>query len=352
MKPRKRWKLLALSLLPLALLAARLCRPHDTSPNVNASLVAVLKGHRLPVLALTFSRDGSALASAAYYYNAPGSGTEVTAWDVGAGTPLAKRTESLERLHYLAFAPGGLRLAAAQVANPGREVAADTQGHSLWLWETAYAHEKGLRVESPAPVCTLAFSEDGTQVAVADCDNGVAIVDAITGRQRTRCKRQDLAMSSLAFSPDGTILVSGSWGGTIWLWDAASGEERGVLRAHNKPVFALAFSPDGRTLATGDMAGVVRLWDVAAKTVRATLGTFEDEVVAVAFSPDGATLAVATGRTVRLWDVSTGDLVANLEGHEGRVKCLAFSPDGTLLASGGYDRTIRLWRVTRAGQNF
>jgi WD40 repeat protein len=111
----------------------------------------------------------------------------------------------------------------------------------------------------------------------------------------------------------------------------------------------VAFAPDGRTLASGDARGVV-MWDVAARAERGTLKTVADEgilneVNAVAFSPDGRTLAVAAGREVQLWDVEAGHLVARLEGHEGKVKCLAYAPDGSLLASGGYDRTLRLWDV-------
>ena len=36
-----------------------------------------------------------------------------------------------------------------------------------------------------------------------------------------------------------------------------------------------------------------------------------------------------------------------LTGHEGLVRTLAFHPEGALLASGGPDRTLRLWSLEK-----
>ncbi|MBZ0278851.1 MAG: protein kinase, partial [Anaerolineae bacterium] len=81
--------------------------------------------------------------------------------------------------------------------------------------------------------------------------------------------------------------------------------------------------------------------------ITAFLTGHEDAVRSIAFNPD-STLLASGGRdkTIRLWDTATHQAIGEpLRGHTGWVNSLAFSPDGSLLASGSADGTIRLWDV-------
>ncbi len=65
--------------------------------------------------------------------------------------------------------------------------------------------------------------------------------------------------------------------------------------------------------------------------------------------------AVGTAHTAGRAEEETGEhaiprleTTVELEGHEMLVRTLAFHPEGTVLASGGPDRTLRLWSVEQA----
>ncbi len=88
---------------------------------------------------------------------------------------------------------------------------------------------------------------------------------------------------------------------------------------------------------------VQKAWNAMLQTLEGHSGSVES----IAFSPDGKLLASGSfDKTIKLWDIATGDVQQNLEGHLNMIESIAFSPDGKLLASDSYDETVKLWDTT------
>jgi WD40 repeat protein len=89
----------------------------------------------------------------------------------------------------------------------------------------------------------------------------------------------------------------------------------------------------------------VRLWGARGKEL-ATLAGHSSWVRAVAYAPGGKLLASGgDDRTVRLWRAGDGAHLHTYKGHSGHITAVTFVDDDTL-ASSSLDRTVRLWRVS------
>jgi WD40 repeat protein len=294
-------------------------------------------GTTSPVFGLTFNAAGT-LASSDF--------RGVRLWNVRTRSQIARVVYPGRLIFHLALARNGATVAGA--ADDGTVSMWDTRSGKL-IFTSASPGSTTSR--------TVGFEKDGRLVSLS-ADGDITVWNGGRPRFGAALPRRVSARSRLlAASPDGRLLVAGGKKG-VRFWDLETRKPLTVPRAGATGATALAFSPDGNLLAEAH-GREVRLWRAKdlPRLVSAGRARFGGSLDALAFSRDGMLAGGDTDGHVSIWDVRTPGAKPRLVGNGSDVRNdpserfvydVAFSADGKLLASGGWDGTLRLWRVRDA----
>lgn len=240
-------------------------------------------------------------------------------------------------------------------------------------------------------VTCVAIHPTFTMAASGSEDGTVKLWDHESGEYTRTLKGHTNTVRSIAFTPTGTHLASASSDLSIKLWDISTYTCIRTLRGHDHTISAIKFIPNpisasdttekktGEGTTTGIDSAVagtsflvsasrdktIKFWDVETGFVEHTISDNNDWVRCIAVrESDGALLASAgNDQTISIFHTLHGrNKIATLVGHEHVIEALAFVTAPTpaekkdkgkpvkdandYLASGGRDRSVRLWNIT------
>ena len=158
-------------------------------------------------------------------------------------------------------------------------------------------------------------------------------------------KAHDGAINGLSLSGDGRLIVTASDDRTLRIWNRETLKEAGAIYLDDGPATSLSVR-NNRALTTHADGSTV-IWDLDSRQRLYRFKRNDASVWAATFAGSEDRVASAGHDwTVALWETASESAPAILfEGHESAVQALAADASGRWLASGGADKTVKLWNL-------
>jgi WD40 repeat protein len=313
----------------------RLCQAGDT-----------LSGHSDEVRAVAFSPDGKSVISCAGVGNKP---REVIRWEVGSGKRLGRAQLPDGKAFIRTISPDGTRLATTDTLPPFHVGPSPVR-----VWGTADGKQALLLEGHRGTVTSVAFSPDGRWIASTSVVFGppgkpavpatLKVWDARMGVARHTFSIPTRLLGNVAFSADSKRLAATADQG-VKVWEVDTGkEEPPFLRL--PLVRCIAFSPGGAYIAFLQGSSI-RPFHFPTRQPLLPIN-LPHEFNRIAYTPDGkGIVGCSDDRLVMVWHASSGQVMRTYRGHTAAVTCLAVSSDSKRVASGGFDRAVKVWDADR-----
>lgn len=261
----------------------------------------------------------------------------------------------------------------------------------VWSATTNKAHKAHETTPGESTICSVAFNQTSSYLAIGESNGKVKIYDTETGKLSREMLGHSCRVGSISWN--GSLFSSGSRDKSILTRDIRENSQYIYkLTGHQQEICGLKWSPDGSYIASGGNDNKVFIWSHKTQAEAARFTEHTAAVKALAWSPHQHNLLATGGgksdKTIKFWNVGTlrkidsidtGSQVCNmmfsvnsnelvsthgysmneicvwnypnmqkqatLMGHTSRVLYMGMSPDGESIVTGAGDETLRFWNL-------
>ncbi|KAL0489655.1 notchless-like protein [Acrasis kona] len=288
---------------------------------------ASLPGHSEAILSVSFSPDGTSVAS--------GSGdATVRLWDLNTEMPQHTLQGHTHWVLCVQWSPDGKKVASGGKdnivkvwwASNGKKTGKALKGHKKWV--TGLAWEP--------------FHADSSCRRLASCskDETIRIWDVSLSKCEFTLSGHSKGVTSVKWGGDGTI-YSCAQDLTVRLWNVDSKSCTKILHGHAHWVNHMTMSTEYILRKGAFDHECVPLEDDKLEERRVEAKARYDDVLG---KNPVRLVTCSDDHTLILWEPAVSDKpIARMTGHQGIVNHVLFSPDGRMVASASFDKSIKVW---------
>ena len=171
-----------------------------------------------------------------------------------------------------------------------------------------------------------------------------------------------LTVTCCIVSSDNQFVYSASKDSSIIKWHVQTGKKLKFIKGgkkgnedthigHTTSINSIALSTDCKFLATGCDSNFINIWDPSNLEFQHRFRGHSAKVTGLIIRKFSHTLySISKDRSLRVWDLDTMCYVQTLFGHQEVITSIDMLIKERAVTSGGFDSTLRLWKIAEETQ--
>lgn len=258
--------------------------------------------------------------------------------------------------------------------------------NTIFLWQAGDPYPIAQLSGHTRTIWTLAVTADGQQLASGSWDRSIRLWDIAQRRPKRVLMGHNDIILALTLAMNDRMLISASRDGTLRYWELPSGRQLRSIRHPGGPIWSLAALPSDDMVVAGTENGSVGLWSLKnghmiwntslgdvgqvhrllilhsqqvlcitqkgiLSLVNLSTGAIQKILTQPATPLDNAVVLdtkiiyTDTSGTLYRWNVESGQQHLAVRTHQSRILAMAVQPTSGVVATGGNDRSIKLWQL-------
>ena len=196
------------------------------------------------------------------------------------------------------------------------------------------------------PVISLSFSSDGRFMASASQDDEIIFWNMVDFRQIKRIKKHGHGVRAVAVSPKGDILYI-AFPNSIYEYETSKWVNTAIFEGYDNGIYSIAINSSGEKIAAGSKLGDIYITDINKQEIVKTIKAGRQVIISLDFA--GSKNILASGsydRTVRIYNIDSSKTLNEFSLFSDTIRGVALNNDGSKVLAGSDDGNILIYDLS------